>query len=171
MLWVYGHYKYFNSFRAGIDFKRQDLTFADVRFWRIKTVPALRGLMLNTRLRLRADSSPLSTSCVCWVFSRFVRPSVRPYKFVQKLQIFFFIGRRGSTFIIWLSVYRSKVLGGKGCFIHSFKAGILDVSFSLKYMSRHDSLSKHCGCPRMRIMVNFHMSQVRRDVNIMVHRS
>ena len=26
MLWVYGHYKYFNSFSAGIDFRRQHLT-------------------------------------------------------------------------------------------------------------------------------------------------
>ena len=26
MLWVYGHYKYFNSFSAGIDFRRQILT-------------------------------------------------------------------------------------------------------------------------------------------------
>ena len=44
MLWVYGHYKYFNSFSAGTVFIRQNLTSVDVRFWRIKTVPALKGL-------------------------------------------------------------------------------------------------------------------------------
>ena len=45
MLWVYGHYKYFNSYSAAIVFTRQNLTSVDVRrFWRIKTVPALRGL-------------------------------------------------------------------------------------------------------------------------------
>ena len=35
MLWVYGHYKYIYSFSAGIVFIRQNLTSADVRFWRI----------------------------------------------------------------------------------------------------------------------------------------
>ena len=44
MLWVYGHYKYFNSFSAGTVFIRQNLTSTDVRFWCIKTVPALKGL-------------------------------------------------------------------------------------------------------------------------------
>ena len=45
MLWVYGHYKLFNSFSAGTDFRRQNLTSKDVRFWRLKTVPALKGLL------------------------------------------------------------------------------------------------------------------------------
>ena len=31
MLWVYGHYKYFPSYSAGIDFSRQNLTSTDVR--------------------------------------------------------------------------------------------------------------------------------------------
>ena len=44
MLWVFGHYTHFNSFSAGIVFIRQNLTSTDVRFWRIKTVPALEGL-------------------------------------------------------------------------------------------------------------------------------
>ena len=35
MLWVYGHYKYIYSFSAGIVFIRQNLTPADLRFWRI----------------------------------------------------------------------------------------------------------------------------------------
>ena len=43
MLWVYGQWKYFNSFGAGIVFIRQNLTSTDVRFWPIKTVPALKG--------------------------------------------------------------------------------------------------------------------------------
>ena len=44
MLLVYDRYKYFNSFSAGINFIRQNLTSTDVRFWRIKTIPALKGL-------------------------------------------------------------------------------------------------------------------------------
>ena len=46
MLRVYGHDLYFNYFSAGTVFIRQNLTSTDVRFWRIKTVPALKGLML-----------------------------------------------------------------------------------------------------------------------------
>ena len=41
MLWVYGHYKYLNSYSVGIDFRRQNLTSVDVRFWRLKSIPAL----------------------------------------------------------------------------------------------------------------------------------
>ena len=29
MLWVYGHYEYFDFFSAGIDFIRQNLTYED----------------------------------------------------------------------------------------------------------------------------------------------
>ena len=43
LLWVYVHYKYFNSLIL-IVFIRQNLTSTDVRFWRIKTVPALKEL-------------------------------------------------------------------------------------------------------------------------------
>ena len=50
MLWVYGHYKYFNSFSAGTIFIRQNLTSTDVWFWRIKTIPALTGLNLDNKL-------------------------------------------------------------------------------------------------------------------------
>ena len=35
----------FYSFSVGIDFRRQNLTPIDVRFWRLKTVPAPKGLM------------------------------------------------------------------------------------------------------------------------------
>ena len=38
----YGHYKY--SYSAGIDFRRHNLTSTDVRFWRLKSIPALWGL-------------------------------------------------------------------------------------------------------------------------------
>ena len=31
----------FNPYSAGIDFSRQDLTSADVRLWRLKSIPAL----------------------------------------------------------------------------------------------------------------------------------
>ena len=37
-------YKYFNFFSAGTVFIRQNLTSTDVRLWRIKTVPAMKGL-------------------------------------------------------------------------------------------------------------------------------
>ena len=32
MLWVYGHYEYFNSFSVRTVFIRQNMTFIDVRF-------------------------------------------------------------------------------------------------------------------------------------------
>ena len=40
----YSHYTHLNYFSAGTVFIRQNLTFSDVRFWHIKTVPALKGL-------------------------------------------------------------------------------------------------------------------------------
>ena len=47
MLWVYGHYEYVYLHSAGIDIRRQNLTSVDVRFWRLKSIPALYGLMLG----------------------------------------------------------------------------------------------------------------------------
>ena len=44
MLWVYDHYKYCYSYSAGIDFRRHNLTSTDVRFWSLKSIPALKGL-------------------------------------------------------------------------------------------------------------------------------
>ena len=41
---MYGHYKYFHSYCVRTDFKRQNLTSTDVRFWRLKSIPALEGL-------------------------------------------------------------------------------------------------------------------------------
>ena len=41
MLWVYGRYKYFYSHSAGSDFRHQNMTSTDVRFWRLKSIPAL----------------------------------------------------------------------------------------------------------------------------------
>ena len=38
----------YNSFSAGIDFRRQNLTSTDVRFWRLKSIPALKGLSYRT---------------------------------------------------------------------------------------------------------------------------
>ena len=37
--WLYGHYKYVYSFSAGSNL--------DVRFWRLKSIPALKGLIYN----------------------------------------------------------------------------------------------------------------------------
>ena len=57
------HYKYFFCFSAGIVFIRQNLTSSDVRFWRINTVPALKGLNIytitcysRTRTRIHIDA-------------------------------------------------------------------------------------------------------------------
>ena len=70
MLWVYGHYRYyFNSFSAGTVFIRQNLTSTDVRFWRIKTVPALKGL----RVKMEAQHAPIVTECTfCfqWIYKK-----------------------------------------------------------------------------------------------------
>ena len=52
MLWVCSYYKYFNSLRVGIIFIRQNLTFKDVRLWRIKTVPELKRLSKKYLYRL-----------------------------------------------------------------------------------------------------------------------
>ena len=38
---VFSENKFFNSYSAGIDFSRQNQTSVDVRFWRLKSVPAL----------------------------------------------------------------------------------------------------------------------------------
>ena len=45
MLWVHGHYVYFYFYGAGgVDFRRQNLTSTDVRFWGLKSITALLGL-------------------------------------------------------------------------------------------------------------------------------
>ena len=44
MLWLHGHYKYCHSYSAWIDFRRQNLTSIDVRFWRLKSIHAMWGL-------------------------------------------------------------------------------------------------------------------------------
>ena len=41
---VYGYYKYFTYFIAGIVVRRQNRTPLDVRFSHLKTFPALKGL-------------------------------------------------------------------------------------------------------------------------------
>ena len=41
MLWVYDHCRYCYFYSAAIDFRRQNLTSTDVRFWRLKLIPAL----------------------------------------------------------------------------------------------------------------------------------
>ena len=43
MLRIYRHYKYVNSYIAGIDFRRQNLTSTDV-YRRLKSIPALKRL-------------------------------------------------------------------------------------------------------------------------------
>ena len=77
MLWIYGHYKYYNSFSVGTVFIRQNLTSTDVRLWRIKTVPAVKGintkrlaniaLLLGQRRRRWARIKAALAKCFCWV--------------------------------------------------------------------------------------------------------
>ena len=47
VLWICDHYIYFISFSAGADFRRQNLTSTDVKFWRLKSIPALKGLITS----------------------------------------------------------------------------------------------------------------------------
>ena len=44
MLCVYAHCKLFYSYSAVLDFRRQNLKSTDVRFWRLKSIPALQRL-------------------------------------------------------------------------------------------------------------------------------
>ena len=55
-IWIpmfYGHYKYFNYFIAGNDFRRQNQTSMDVWFWHLNTVPALNRIMSLEDIRLK----------------------------------------------------------------------------------------------------------------------
>ena len=71
MLWIIAHYKYVNSFIAVIDFRRQNLTSTGVRFWRLKSIPALwrlrkkpstcRGSLVFSCCRCENRASHLST--------------------------------------------------------------------------------------------------------------
>ena len=47
MFWVYGHFKYFCSYSAGIDFNRDNLTSTDVRFWRSTLIVKIWGLQTS----------------------------------------------------------------------------------------------------------------------------
>ena len=47
VLWVCDHYIYIISFSTGGDFRRQNLTSTDVRFWHLKSIPALKGLITS----------------------------------------------------------------------------------------------------------------------------
>ena len=67
---VYDHYKYFNSFGAGIFFIRQGLTSVDVRFWRLKTVPAPKGLIeTGDKTHLLLHRSRTISAKYCWILT------------------------------------------------------------------------------------------------------
>ena len=65
MLWVYGHYNFFNSFSVGIIFICQNLAYVDVRFCCIKTHPALKGLNCIERRCCAENSAALDRSSNC----------------------------------------------------------------------------------------------------------
>ena len=53
MLWVSDHYKYVDSYSAGIGFSRQNLTSTDVKFCRLKSIPesdVYRRQILSTKV-------------------------------------------------------------------------------------------------------------------------
>ena len=61
MLWVCGHYICLST---GIAFRRQNLTSTDVKSWRLKTIPALKGFtcLMASQVRehkLRSSSPPI----------------------------------------------------------------------------------------------------------------
>ena len=66
MLQVYDHYKYFNHLSAGTVFILQNLTSTDVRFWRIKTVPALKGSLTDSRGMHRRPVHDVSLIILFW---------------------------------------------------------------------------------------------------------
>ena len=63
MLWVYGHYykhyNFSNSFSVWTDFRRQNLASIEmnVKFWRLKAVPVLKGLALQWQCWWSSGSS------------------------------------------------------------------------------------------------------------------
>ena len=86
MLWVYHHYKYAYSYSAGIDFRRQNLTSTDVRFWRLMPIPALYGLNLHRMnvSRWMGDRRPVFYRGCCWplilhcITCKYVQPRPNP---------------------------------------------------------------------------------------------
>ena len=64
MLWVYKHYKFCNSVRAGIVFIRQNLRSAYVRFCPLKTVLALKGLIISMWRRQQCQGSVMIVNAV-----------------------------------------------------------------------------------------------------------
>ena len=78
MLWVYGHYKYYQSYSAATDFRRQKLASTDFRFWRLKSVPALWRLRLY-RIHIRDH---WCKSCIRFAVERrngCTQLSIRPF--------------------------------------------------------------------------------------------
>ena len=49
MLWVYGHYNGCYCLSAAIDFRRQNLTFKVVRFWRLNPLTSRPGCIPGSR--------------------------------------------------------------------------------------------------------------------------
>ena len=76
MLQVYGHYKYFDSFSAGIIFRHQNLTsikfwhqnLTSIKFWRLKTVPTLRGLRRWMSWNFNRNKDVLQFNLRCYTF-------------------------------------------------------------------------------------------------------
>ena len=73
MLWVYGHYKDFYSYMGGVDFRRQNLTSTDVRFWRLKSIPALQGVRFPYLSKRYAAYYVLNEVKTLWKYSSFPR--------------------------------------------------------------------------------------------------
>ena len=65
MLWVYGQRILFTLSMREVESRRQNLTSMDVRFWRLKSVPALK--MLNLRI-ITGKTSSQQRQSICITF-------------------------------------------------------------------------------------------------------
>ena len=89
MLWVYDHYNYFKSYSAENDFRRQNLTSTDVRFWRLKSVPALWELNPGASLSILLCYS-ISYESLKWLTLLFMMfLTYDPHLIIKALKYFY----------------------------------------------------------------------------------
>ena len=95
--------KIFYSFSAGTDFRRQNLTSIDVRFWRLKSVPALKEKIMVqwwanvSRLWPMIESACLSSEIDDGILP-FVFCDLFPHRMLKKSN------RQKSAIICWENV-------------------------------------------------------------------
>ena len=124
------------SFSAGIDFSRQNLTSVDVRFWRLKSVPALTGLNGQT-------ARYFILFCFCWqLWDEFGKQ--QPIGIVQEpvdtARVILFLASDAASFITganlpvdagWrnaLADFSKKWIYSENCEIRTQGSRVLDKS-------------------------------------------